>query len=321
MPGRAKQSHKAAGIAALVQDLTTPQAGGAPDVSVQPHSEANAERPDSSDDAPQKLASIPAYLARAAEREAANTTPTRKYSEDLTSAELNRALEHKSLVGRELAHLKDKTPAERAATGARFGAGTGLAVGGPVGAVIGAGVGAFAGRGLGMVQSGEAEKEAKRSELINLMGTAGVMSDEGRIKFDDMEFPVSLDPRVKIPNHSPLLDGKERGLFDMDLTHPMVQRATSVARPIARYFAEAVAGYTGDDPAHISAKDDLTALFVNAITDKADNIDTVYNRAKSVADKFGMKEDYVRAHFTSNRGSMSDTEAAEVKRGLDILYA
>lgn len=316
MPGM-KKSHKMAGIASLVEGLMTPEERPPADVDVIKHSTANEATPPGSDEPPEKIASISAYLAREAGRPK-EKKPT--YSEDVTEAEIGRALRNTSAVGGQLRSLGKKTPQERAQIGARFGAGTGLAVGGPMGSVIGAGVGALAGRGLGMVQSGEAEKEAKRSELVNLMGTAGLLK-EGRIGFDDLEFPVTLDPSARIPNHSPLLDGKDRGLFELDLTHPMVQRATSVARPIARYFAENTAGYLGDDPAFTSAKDDLTALFVNAITDKADNIDTVYNRAKSIADRFGMKEDFLRAHFASTRGGMSEKEAAEVKRGLDILYA
>lgn len=229
-----------------------------------------------------------------------------------------------SPVKDKLKKLKDETPEKRAETGAKFGAGMGLATSGPHGAVIGAAIGAHAARSLGALQSGEHETNNRRGKVIENFKTLGIADKKGKISFEDgVSIDIDNDPTIKLKNVNPIaLRGeKDRPFYKIDKSHPMTNRTATVARPIARYIAGQL-GYSNDeDPKDMQTIDQTTAIVMNILQEKVKSIDQVHTRAKELVKKLNCNETHMRSFFNVLKNKISEKEAGEIKKGLDILYA
>lgn len=220
--------------------------------------------------------------------------------------------------------LSTQTPQKRAEIGAKFGGGLGLAVSGPVGAVIGAGVGAVAARGLGLVQSGEMEDSKRRERLFGAFTNLGLLKKDGTTQFDDGSFVRMLpNSDQRLQNFSSKASGKiDRAPYEIDVSNPFSRRSTTVARPLAYFIADGLLKY-GDtkNPRDRAAVDSATGMLVNMLQEGVKDEETLYARAKSVAEKIGVTENGMRSFFNSIKNKLDDEEALEIRRGLDTLYA
>lgn len=237
---------------------------------------------------------------------------------------LDAAFKSASPVKAKLSKLKDQTPEKRAEIGAKFGAGMGLATSGPHGAVLGAAIGAHAARSLGALQSGEHEINNRREKVLENFKTLGIVDKKGKINFEDgVSINLTNDPSLKLKNVNPvaLRGEKDRPLHKIDKSHPMANRTATVARPIARYIA-GQSGFSNDEnPKDMQTIDQTTAIVMNILQEKVDSIDKVYGRARELVKKLKCNEVHMRSFFNALKSKISEQEAGEIKKGLDILYA
>lgn len=246
---------------------------------------------------------------------------TGNFSEDTLPANVFKKI---SPVKQKLSNLKDETPAKRAEIGMKFGGGVGLGVAGPHGAIIGGAIGAHAARSLGALQSGEHEGNLRRGKIVEVFQEFKIADKNGKVKFaDGGEVTVKNDPAIRLRNVSPIMSGeKDRSFHKVDKSHPMANRTATVARPIARYIAQAVLGYSNDeDPQDAQAIDTTTGIVINMLQEKAKSIDHVYVRAREVVKKLKCNEEHMRGFFNAQKTKISEKEAGDIKKGLDILYA
>lgn len=267
-----------------------------------------------------KYPSITSSMARSIGESAQFSGP--RYAEENMDSLLNNSLNQGAMVKSKLRNLGNDTPQKRAQTGGRLGTSIGLAVDGPMGALLGAGVGAVAARGMGLVQSGESEDIQRKAKVIDSLKLMKVAGEDNRINFEDGgSFFVTNDPSAKLVNTSSILGPVDRTMFELDTSNPFTKRALAVARPLGRFLAEGVLGYRNDNnPRDIKAADNITSLFVNALQHNADSADTVYKRAKQLAQKLGATEKATRTFFDANKHRIKPTEAVEIRKGLDLLY-
>lgn len=247
-----------------------------------------------------------------------------QYSEDLPQNTLSKAFSLSSNLGSQFNSLKDKTPEERAKFGSRFGAGIGIASNGIAGGLIGAGVGAVAARAVGLKQSGEYEDNRRLGKLTDTFQTLGIASKEGTIAFSDGgAFKVDLDPTTRLQNMSSLANGKkDRGITEIDTSHPMANRTLAVVKPLAHMLGGTVLGW-GDskNPRDVKGVDNATGILANALLQDAENINQVYTRAKEVATKLGIKKEDASKYFKLRKNDFSEKELNVMQKGLELIYA
>jgi hypothetical protein len=209
-------------------------------------------------------------------------------------------------------------PAERAQTGARFGAAAGLSAAGPKGLVMGAGLGAMVGRSLGLIQSGQQEANNRKGKFLETLDNLNIRDPKtGAVKFEDGGAGFVTPDKVFGAE-----DGKD-GLpaYEVvDKYSPYVRRSSAVARPLARYITQGLLGYDTDDEKDNAITDSATKILVNTLQEGATDIDTVYNRARELSTKLGISRDQARAFFHVRRGMYTEEERNSINRGLDLIY-
>lgn len=256
----------------------------------------------------------PSLAAAMAEQQVAGIYPEENQVRD--------ALNSADPVRTKMKQLGTMSAKDRAAMGAKLGAGIGMTTMGPSGGIIGAAVGAIAGRSGGILQSGEHEDAKRRQRMVQTLNTTGIVDDMGFFKFEDGSvFKVNADPSIKLKNTSSVAGPAYRTQYEIDSSSPFARRATSVARPLAYYMAHGLMKYRDpENPRDQKVLDNTTALLVNAIQSDAKNIQQVYARAKELAAKFGVTKKHMAAFFDQIKSGVPDEDAGSIKQGLDILY-
>lgn len=272
-------------------------------------------QPTPSTDAAATDNSLVAYLQNQAGRNQGRAE-SGVYSETMSN-DIGRALDTSSRVSSQMQNLGSLSPEQRAALGGRYGAGLGAAVGnGPIGALVGSGMGALAARSIGMVQSGERDAAQRRTNIINTLQTMKVIDDKGKSPFFGSDFTISDTTRL-----TNLSGNGDRSAFEIDMSNPLSRRATTVARPLARYIAQGLMNQFDDNGGPITrSTDQTTGMIVNMLTDGTNNINDVYGRAREFSDKLGVSQNDMRSYFSAQRHRIPITEANEIKQGLDRIY-
>ena len=265
-----------------------------------------------------KNASLSGWMQNKATKAAISSVG--EYTEENPSA-IDKELMAATQIQAKFQNLGAISAAERADIGALFGTGIGDAVGGgPIGALIGAGVGAITARSMGVVQSGEHQTQLAQQNMLGALSSTGILSEDGKFPFSDNL--ASVDPSVRLSNLSPVGGGIDRSLFEVDLTNPLTRRATSVARPLARYLTEGILGNIDNGDGKTTQNMEQTInMLVNMITADADNINMVYTRASKLAKKMGADEHTLRSFFDAHKHRIPPAEAKEIKKGLGNIYA
>jgi len=268
-----------------------------------------------------KLPSITAVLARQVGESPKFSSS--KYAEENDARLLNSAMDKANIVQSNLQDIDKKSPEQRAQIGGKLGAGVGLALDGPMGALMGAGMGAVAARGMGLAKSGENEDIKRSSKVLDSLQLMGISGEDNRVQFSDgNSFLLTPDPSARLENTSAIFGKADRTMFELDNTSPFTKRSATVARPLARYLAQGILGYGNkNNPRDVNAIDNTTKLFVNILQNDVDSVASVYSRAKQLADKMGVTEEAIRTFYDANKTQIDAVEAAEIRRGLDIIYA
>lgn len=242
-----------------------------------------------------------------------------QYAEEYNGS-LNKAVSSADPALVAVGRLKDMDAAGRAAVGSRMGAAVGLSTQGTIGGILGAAIGAYAGRASGLVQSGVHKDNQRKAKVIDAFDRLGIRNKKtGSIEFADGG-SAALTPERVFGTES----GKpgKSDLEDIDLTSPFARRTASVARPIARYLNEGLLGEISndDDEGHKKAIDNTTAMIMNSLQDGAEDVETIYNRARQISGKLGLSAKQAREFFHQRRGALGDDERVDIESGLDILY-
>lgn len=252
-----------------------------------------------------------------------NMTARPLYGEELSPSLISQATSTDSIAKAHFNNLGDKTPEERARTGGLFGARAGLQKNGLIGSLIGSGVGAVAARALGVIQNGEHEDNMRKDNMLTTMAQMKLLSKDGVIDFEDAgtSMLITNDPSMRLPNISSFGKGKDRSIYETDVSNPFNNRATAAARPIALYLANGLLGYKDrKNPRDENASRNAVALLTNAFLHKADSEKTIYKRARKTVEKLGLNEDKLRTYFNDNKGSFQAEEAESIRAGLDRIF-
>lgn len=243
-----------------------------------------------------------------------------KYAEE---SGINGLMQKSSPAAQKLSTLDKQSARDRAINGATLGSAIGTQVMGKEGAIIGAHIGAIAGRGAGMAQSGEQAKLNRDSRIWNSLKTMGAVKKDGRVDFKDnsIRMPNEASGRMKNLRINPLNGNKDRSMYELDKTNPLTTRALTVARPLAKFYASGMLGYTDRDEVGKGASSASMALFANIFTDGVDNEKAVYSRAQQMAKKMGIKEKNIKAYFEAIKKDLSFDEAQEIQKGINLIFA
>lgn len=146
------------------------------------------------------------------------------------------------------------------------------------------------------------------------------------MRFGDLgesSFPLVNSPDFHLENRSQITGKPARTLYEIDKTHPFTQRALTVAKPLAHFLGEGLLNYSDikNNPRDRKAVDNTVNLLANTLIDNAKSENDVYARARILAEKLGAKEDQIRTFFDKNKKKYSDSDAVNIRKGLDILYA
>lgn len=246
------------------------------------------------------------------------------FSED-DDPQLTQALDKSTPAKKDISKLKDMSPKDRAKTGARIGMDIALEQNhGPHGALIGAAVGAVAARSAGQVQSGENDQMVRMKRIATTLQNLGIVDENGNVSFSDgAKVPLIYPPDARLPNVNKGLTGKsDRSPYEVDSTNPFSKRTMALARPLARYLTNGLLQYNDfKSLPDKGALDSTTAMIVNALENNSSDINQIYQRARDLVDKFGVKEEEMRKFFDSLKNNIPEKEAGDIKQGMDILYA
>lgn len=270
----------------------------------------------------QQPLSISNYLKRQSEYlQGVSNQPL--YAEEVSGNLVDQAASEQALAKSQFSQLANKPPKERARIGGQWGARTGLSTNGTIGSLIGAGVGAMAARALGVIQSGEHEDNIRKDKMLGTLSTMGVVNSEGFIDFEDSGRSPLLtnDPSMRLQNLNSFGEGKDRSLYEIDVSNPFATRATTVARPLGLYLAQGILGYRDrKNPRDEQAAKNSVALLTNSLTEGANSIDTVFGRSRKLVEKYGLDEDKLRKYFSANKDMYSSEEAESIRAGLDTIF-
>lgn len=274
---------------------------------------------DKASNSPQKRMSLRPTLSNHTKKSQEMRASNPVYSEEYNGS-VNKAVQSASPGLVAVGRLKNMDAAGRAAVGSRVGATVGLSTQGTIGGILGAAVGAYAGRAAGLVQSGVHKDNQRKAQVIEAFDRLGIRNKKsGRIEFSDGGF-AELTPERVFGTES----GKpgKSDLEAIDLTSPFARRTASVARPIARYISEGLLGETSnkDDESSQRGIDNTTAMIMNSLQDGAEDVETIYNRAKQISGKLGLSAKQAREFFHQRRGTFGEDERLDIESGLDILY-
>ena len=175
-----------------------------------------------------------------------------------------------------------------------------------------------------MVQAGEQADAGNRSKVVESFRTLGITDPNFNIKFDDGgEFSFAGLEQKRFQNVLPTGVDKEteRPFYQIDTSNPLSRRSVTVGRTLARFIGNNILGFSDEkNPRDVSAIDNTTGILVNALQTDAKDINTVYTRARELAKRAGIEEAQAKRFFDSIKRDLSDTEAEEIRRGLDIIY-
>lgn len=289
-------------------------------VGAKPVTGAQLNAQDSDAEGIARFPSLGAVLAAKAAKKAAGIS---SFPEENNKFLLDTAVDASAPIKTTFQNLDSKTAQQRAEVGARFGAATGLSVAGPVGAVIGTGVGAMNARALGLIQTGEHEDQLRRGGSIDTLKTMGIIGDDNRISFEGSKSVLATpDQSLRLQNASPITGEPDRSLFEIDKSNPLSNRTANVARVFARVLNDGILGFADpNNPRDTVSLNNNTGMFANLLQSDADSIAVVYARAKQLAAKFGISEKQMRTFFDANKTNIDERESADIRQGIDIIYA
>lgn len=227
-----------------------------------------------------------------------------------------------NMIQPQMQSLYQDSPRTRAEKGAMLGGLTGMALNGINGVVIGSAVGAVAGRAAGTIQSGEHQLNKYRELLGQSLGYMGVIGESNKIAFEDGEVSIPLDPSFRLSNNSPYgVSEKDRSVYEVDPTHPLTNRTSSIAKPLAYFISSSLINQTGPkNGVDAKAFESTTGFLTNVLQSGASDMRTVYRRGSELVSKMGLDEDRLRSFFDTVKNKFSAEEALEIRDGLDKIF-
>ena len=234
------------------------------------------------------------------------------YSETVSS-NLNKvsptaAMENKMM------NLRDKTPEQRAQIGKVLGGSIGLKNGNIASSIIGAGIGARMTRAAGQIQSGEHEDNVRKTRMNDALSSVGVLNNKTAMDVQN--------PDLRLPNVSAVVSGKkDRTVYDIDNSNPFTNRSIGIVAPLANYFSKGVMGWNkSDNPRDVVALNNATSMFTNMVQQDADNIRTVYKKAKELYKKAGVSKKAMTQYLETIKPSLSEAELTAFNKTMGIIY-